>query len=157
MVQTARNFTAETRRRGEPKRSANSELQNLFPKRRDAQLHRQVGGLVVLVDDWVDFHDLEAGHAPVVGDDLHGQVGFAVGGAAAYRRAYAGSVFRIDPIHVERDVVAGGAAAGHAQRLFDDGAHAALIDIAHGEDFDAGAKNIFFFGGIHVADTDQHA
>src|SRR5438876_9524424 len=144
MVQTARNFTAETRSRGEPKRSTNSELQNLFSKRRDAQLHRQVGGLVVFVDDGVDLHDLEAGHAAVVGDDLHGQVGFAVGGAAAHRRAHAGSVFRVDPIHVERDVIAGGAAAGHAQRLFDDGAHAALVNVAHGQHFGSGVDNIFF-------------
>ena len=93
----------------------------------------------------------------MVGDDLHGQVGVAIGGAAAHRRAHAGSIFRVDPIHVERDVVAGGAAAGHAQRLFDDGAHAALINIAHGEDFDAGAENVFFFRGVHIAHAHQHA
>ena len=93
----------------------------------------------------------------MVGDDFHGQVRFAVSGAATDGSANAGSIFRIDPVHVERDVVAGSAASGHAQRLFDDGAHSALVNVAHSEDFDSGFADILFFDRINVANADQHA
>ena len=42
---------------------------------------------------------------------LHGQVRLAVGDAAAHRRADAGRLARIDGVHVEREVKAGGARA----------------------------------------------
>src|SRR6201987_1894984 len=91
------------------------------------------------------------------GDDLHGEVSFAIGGAAPYGSAHAGRVFRVDPVHIERDVVASGTAAGHAEGFFHDGAQAALIDVAHGEDFHSGAADGFFFMGVYIADADQHA
>src|SRR5579864_6225430 len=130
-------------------------LEDLLAEGRQAQLDRQGGRAVVLVDDRVDLDDLKAGHASVVGDDLHGQVGFAVAGAAAHRGAHAGSVFRIDPVHVERDVVAGGAASGHAQGFFDDRAHAALVDIAHGIDLDPGLFDVLLLAGIDIAYAHQ--
>src|SRR5262249_31784338 len=111
----------------------------------------------MLVDDRVDFHNLKAGHASVVGDDLHGQVGLAITGAAANRRADAGGILRIDPIHVERDVITGCATAGHAQRFFDHGAHAALVNIAHGVNLDTGLANVFLLAAIDVAYAHQHA
>src|SRR5262249_35196651 len=69
----------------------------------------------------------------------------------------AGSIFGVDPIHVERNVVAGGAASGDAQSFFGHRAHAALIDIAHGVDLNAGLLNVFLLAGIDVAHTYQHA
>src|SRR4029077_6207395 len=57
----------------------------------------------------------------------------------------------VNPIHVERNVVAGGATAGRAQRFFDDGAHATLINVAHGVNLDPGFADIFFFRVINVA------
>src|SRR5690348_6876226 len=114
-------------------------------------------GAVVLVDDRIDFDDLEAEHTAVIGDDLHGEMGFAVGGAAAHRGADAGRVFGVDPIHVERNVVSGGAAAGGAEGLFHDSTHAALVDVAHGVDLgDAGSLDVFFFRGVDVAHADQY-
>src|SRR5262249_21849243 len=101
--------------------------QNLVPKRRKRKLDRQVGRAVVFIDDRVDLDDLKAGHAAVIGDDLHRQVGFAVAGAATDRRAHARRILRIDPIHIQGDVINGGAPSRHAQRFFDHGAHAALI------------------------------
>ena len=95
----------------------NEALENLLAKGGAGQLNGEVGGAVVLVDDGVNLDDLEAEHAAVVGEDLHGQVRFAIGGAAAHRRADAGSIFGVDPVHVERDVVAGGAVAGRARGL----------------------------------------
>src|SRR5277367_5875182 len=92
----------------------------------------------------------------MVGDDLHGEVGLAVGGASAYGSADAGGVFGIDPVHVKRDVIAGGAASGGAQSFFHHGAHAAFIDVAHGVDLaDAGATDVFFLGGVDVAHADE--
>src|ERR1035437_387247 len=82
---------------------------------------------------------------------------FAIGGAAPDRSADAGRVFGIDPIHVERDVIAGGAASGHAERFLHDRAHAAFVDVAHGEDFDSGLADVFFFKVVDIADADEHA
>src|ERR1051326_4166669 len=132
-------------------------LKNFFAERRQGQFHRQIRRLVMLVDNGIDFHDLKAQHAAMVGDDFHRQMSLAVGGSTAHRSADAGSVFGIDPIHVERDMVAGSATSGHAQGFFHDGAHAALVDVAHGEDADAGAMNVFFLYRVNVADADQHA
>src|ERR1035437_5679711 len=82
---------------------------------------------------------------------------FAIGGAAPDRSADAGRVFGIDPIHVERDVIAGGAASGHAERFLHDRAHTAFVDVAHGEDFHSGLADVFFFKVVDVADADEHA
>src|SRR5271156_6198441 len=82
---------------------------------------------------------------------------FAIGGAAPDRSTDAGRVFGIDPIHVERDVVADGAVSGQAERVFHDGAHAAFVDVAHGEDFDSRFADVFFFKVVDIADADQHA
>src|SRR5450755_666920 len=93
----------------------------------------------------------------MVGDDFHGEMSFAIGGAAPDRSADAGSVFGIDPVHIERDVIAGGAATGHAQRLLHDGAHSAFVDIAHRENLDPGSADVFFFEIVDIADTNEHA
>jgi len=50
----------------------------------------------------------------VVGDDFHRQVRFAISCATADGSAHAGRIFGIDPVHVERNVIAGSAAPGHA-------------------------------------------
>src|SRR3954469_9073792 len=64
-------------------RTLRGSLQDFLAEGAERKLDRQVGGAVVLVDDRVDLDDLEAGHAAVVRDDLHGEVGLAIGGAAA--------------------------------------------------------------------------
>src|ERR1700734_2761936 len=107
----------------------------------------------MFVDHRIYFHDFEAQHASVVGNDFHGQVCFAIRGAATHRRAHAGRIFGVDPVHVARNMVAGGAASGHAQSFFHHGAHATLVDVAHGEDADAGPAHVFFFDRVDVADT----
>src|SRR5947208_10004640 len=93
----------------------------------------------------------------MVGDDLHCQVSFAVAGAAADRRSHTRRVFRINPVHVERDVIAGGAASGGAQGFFNDLAHAPLVNVAHGIDLDASLANVFALPRINVAHAHQHA
>src|SRR6516165_9141505 len=131
-------------------------LQDLLAEGGAGQFYRQVGGAVVLVDDGVDLDHFEAEEAAVVGDDLHGEMRLAVGGAAADGGADAGGVLGVDPVHVEGDVIAGGAAAGGAQGLFDHGAHAALVDVAHGVDLaHAGAFDVGALGGVDVAHADE--
>src|SRR5208282_858919 len=71
--------------------------------------------------------------------------------------ADAGRVFGIDPVHVERDVVAGSSMSGHAESLLHDGAHAALVDVAHGKNLDSGLANVFLFEVVDVANADEHA
>ena len=50
-----------------------------FPKQRSGQFHRDLGGLVAVVEDRVDLDDVERGQTPAVRNDLHEQLGFAVG------------------------------------------------------------------------------
>src|SRR5271169_6582806 len=111
----------------------------------------------MLVDHGIDFDDFKTQHATVIGNDLHGKVSLAVGRAAAHGSTHAGRVFGIDPVHVERNVVAGGAATRHAQGFFHHGTHATLVNVAHGEDADSGAPNIFFLHCVDVAHAHQHA
>ena len=54
-------------------------------------------------------------------------------------------------------MVTSGVASGEAQRLFHDGAHAALIDVAHGKNLDAGFADVLFFRGVNVSRTHQYA
>ncbi len=111
----------------------------------------------MFVDDGVYLDNLKTEHAAVVGNDLHRQVSLAVGCAAAHRSAHARSVFRINPVHIERDVIARGAASGEAQGFFHYRAHAALVNIAHSEDTDAGAAHILFLHRVDVTHANQHA
>src|SRR6266496_6754245 len=92
----------------------------------------------------------------MVGDDFHGQVRFAISGAASDWSADTGRIFRINPIHVERNVVPGGAASGNTQSFFHHGSHAALVDSAHGKNVNPRPAHIFFFYRVDVADADQH-
>src|SRR5262245_61613592 len=151
-----RNDGAEVDERS-TQRPTRSLLEDFLPKRREGQLHGQIGGLVVLVDHRIHFDDFEAQHAAVVRDDLHGEVSFAICGAAPHRCAHAGSVFGIDPVHVEGDVIAGRAASGHAEGFFHDGAHTTLVDIAHGEDFYTRTANVFLLVRVDIANAYQHA
>ncbi len=109
----------------------------------------------MLVYDRVHFYDFHAQHAAVVGDDLHRQMRLTIGRAAADRSSDPGRVFGIDPIHVERDVIPGGAASGHAQGFFHDGTHAALINVAHGVNLNARTADVLPLDGVNVAHTDE--
>src|ERR1700728_189814 len=109
----------------------------------------------MLVDNRIHFDDFEAQHAAVVGNDFHGQMSFAIGRAAADGSAHARSVFGIDPVHIERDVITGGTAAGNAESFLHYGPHTAFIDVAHGEDANAGTAHVFFFDGVDVAHSDE--
>ena len=80
---------------------------------------------------------------------------FAVGDAAADGGADAGGVLRIDKIHVEREMEAGGAVGGELDRLVHDGAHAVLVDLAHGEGVDAVFEDVGLFGLVDVAEADD--
>src|SRR5260370_3916122 len=62
--------------------------QDLLSKGRQRQFDRETRRPVVFVDDGIHLDDLEAQHTPVVCDDLHVQVRFALGAPAAYRRAH---------------------------------------------------------------------
>src|SRR5262245_34744847 len=109
----------------------------------------------MLVNDGIDFNDLEASHATVVGDDLHSEVSLSVRSPAAYRSPDARRVFRIDPVHVEGNMVASRTAPGSAQRFFHYCAHAALVDVAHRVHLgDTGTAYVFFLRLIDVAHAD---
>src|SRR4051794_26250971 len=111
----------------------------------------------MFIDNRIHFNDLETGHATVIGDDLHRQMRFAIGGTAADGRANSWSVLGIDPVHVERDVVASSAASSHAQSLFHYRTHSALVDVAHGKELNAGTTDVFALLRIDVPNTNENA
>ena len=94
-------------------------------------------------------------HGFAVGDHFHGEVSFAIGYAAADGCADAGSVGGIDEIHVEADGDAGGVVHGVFDGVGHDFAHAALVDVAHGEDVNAGFFCDFAFVGVEIARADD--
>src|SRR5258708_12694438 len=81
-------------------------------------------------------------------------MGFAVGGAAAHGSADAGSIGGIDEVHIEADGDAGGVVHGVLEGVGHDFAHAALVNIAHGENVDAGFLHGFAFLGVEIAGPD---
>jgi len=109
----------------------------------------------VFVDDGIYFDDFEGDHGFGVGDHFHGEMGFAVGDAAAHGRADAGSVAGIDEIHIQADGDAGGVVHGVFEGVGHDFAHAAFIDVAHGEDVDTGFFRDFAFLSVEVARADD--
>src|SRR5260370_39349646 len=110
----------------------------------------------MLVEDGIDLDDFAGSHGLGVGDHFHGEVGFAVGDAAADRSAHAGGVGGIDEIHIEADGDAGGVVHGVLESVGHDFAHAALVYVAHGEDVDAGFFHDFALLGVEIARTDNH-
>src|ERR1700680_4630571 len=83
-------------------------------------------------------------------------MGLAISCSAANGSPYAGCVLWIDPVHVERDVIARGASPCNAEGLFHDGSHTALVNVAHGQDLNACAANIRPLYGVNVAYSHQH-
>src|SRR5882762_4937164 len=77
-------------------------------------------------------------------------MGFAVGDAAAHGSADAGSIGGIDEVHIEADGDAGGVVHGVLEGVGHDFAHAALVNVAHGEDVDAGFRDDFAFLGVEI-------
>src|SRR5471030_324829 len=82
---------------------------------------------------------------------------FAVSCAAADWSADTRGILRVNPIHIEGNVIAGGASSCDPKSFFHDGAHAAFVDVAHGEDGDSGLADVFFLDVVDVTDSDQDA
>ena len=83
-------------------------------------------------------------------------MGLAIGDTAPHRRPGPGRVFGVHDIEVERQVDAGGAVPRGVERFVEDVAHAALIEVAHGEDAGAALLEDLALAGIEVAHPDEH-
>ena len=80
---------------------------------------------------------------------------FAVGGPPAHGRANAGSIRGIDEIHVQADSDARGVVHSVFEGFRHDIAHAALVNVAHGENVDPGFLDDLPFLSIEVARADN--
>src|SRR5262249_51365650 len=74
--------------------------EDFLAEAREHQLDAQGGGSVVQIDHRIDFAQLTRNHCAAIGDQLERPMRFAVGHAAAHRRAHAGRIRRIDKIHI---------------------------------------------------------
>ena len=80
---------------------------------------------------------------------------FAVSHAAAHRCAHSRSVGRVHEIHVQAYGRAVGIVGHETQRLTHHVAHAALIDIAHGKNVDAGLLDQAALFRIQIAHANK--
>src|SRR5208283_6008944 len=71
-------------------------------------------------------------------------------------RADARSILGVDPVQIKRNMVADRAASRQAQRFFHNGAHAALVNVAHGEDMHTRLANVLALMVVHVANAEQY-
>src|SRR5208337_5595300 len=99
-----------------------------------------------------DFH---GDHGFAVRDHFHGEVRFAVGDAAAHGRAHAGRVAGIQEVHVQADADTCGIVHGEFEGVSHYLAHAAFVDVAHGEGSHAQLLDEFLFVGIQIAHAHQ--
>src|SRR5215212_2406792 len=74
------------------------------PHQARSELDCELGGLVAVVEDGVDLHDVEGGDDLRLVDELHDEVRLPVGEAAADGGTDAGGDVRIDDVEVEGDV-----------------------------------------------------
>jgi hypothetical protein len=108
----------------------------------------------VLVEHRLHRDHLERADHTVLGEDLHAQVGLAVGDPAAHWRTDARGLLGVDDVHVERDVQER-AAGGQPDRLLDDRADPAAVDVVHREDVHAQVAQAQLLALVHAADADE--
>src|SRR5713101_5519609 len=75
---------------------------------------------------------------------------FAISDSAAHGSAYTWCVGWIDEVHVQADGNAGGVVQGVFEGVTHDFAHAALVDVAHSENMDAGFLDDLAFLSVEI-------
>src|SRR3954464_8206020 len=118
------------------------------------ELDRELGRLVLLVEDRIDLHDLQRARETGLGDELHRQVRLAVGKTAAYGGADAGRDVRLEGVHVQADVDEAGAGDGR-HRLANHAFHSKPVYVAHRVDLDVELRKKLGLGGIERAGGDE--
>src|SRR6266576_1890973 len=129
--------------------------QDFLAEAGEDEFHAEERGAIVLVENRIDLNDFEGNHGLRVRAHLHGEMGFAVGDTAAYGSANAGRICGIDKIHIEADGDASGIVHGVLEGFGHYVTQAALINVAHGEDVDAGFLDDFPFLGVEIASADD--
>src|SRR3954447_10051991 len=84
-------------------------LEDAGPESARDELDRELGRLVLLVEDRIDLDDLERAREAGLGDELHRQVRLPVGKTAGDGGADAGRDVRLEGVNVEADVNEAGA------------------------------------------------
>src|SRR5689334_14721842 len=67
-----------------------SNLEDFLAEAGENEFDAEESGAVVLVENGVDLDDFEGNHGFGVGNHFHGEMGFAIGDAAAHGSAHAG-------------------------------------------------------------------
>src|SRR5229473_1580391 len=131
-----RKYSAKPALRGTPDKSRaelrHSRSEDFLAEAGEDEFNAEERGAVVLVEDGIDLHDFEGNHGLSVRDHFHGEMGFAVGDAAAHGSAAAGSVGGIDKTNIGADGDPGGVVQGLLRGVEHASAHAALVNAAHG-------------------------
>src|SRR5271168_3149668 len=126
-------------------------LEDFLSQTGEDQLDSERGRLVMLVNHRVDFHHFERHHRFRIRNHFHGQVRLAISDAAAHGSAHARSVRGIDEIEIQAHRDSVGLILRKAQRFGHHLAHAALVQVAHGEHVHARFFDDFPLPRVYVA------
>src|SRR5579884_1916731 len=94
---------------------APTRLENFFPQSGTYQFNGQRGSFVFVIQQGVDLDDIHGDQPTGVADVFHDEVRLAIAEAAAYRRADARRLLRVQRVQIEAQV--DGAIVGDLQRL----------------------------------------
>ena len=133
-----------------------SVLQDRLTQCRQDQFAGEFDGDVALVEEGIDLDYFEGSHSAVGGDYLEGEMGFAIGRAAADQRARAGGETRIDHVDVKRHGVTAGSLRSDRHRVLDAFGHPTPVDVTHREEIVAKSKlfDLRTFAGIDITSSD---
>src|SRR6202000_1340546 len=112
-------------------------IRYLLAKQASDQFHHAARGPAALVEERIEFHDIERMHDAGIVQELHDQMRLAIGRAARHRGADARRHFGIEEVDIKTQMQD----AIYRLHLVDDAADqdadAELVDLAHVHDADA--------------------
>src|SRR5487761_298419 len=82
---------------------------------------------------------------------------FPEGKPSLYGRSHTRSICRVHNVHVERYGESCGSIRAESDALLHDRAHTLFVNVAHGEDMNAGAFDGPPLASVHVSHADQNA
>src|SRR5437016_6728598 len=116
----------------------------LLAKQAADQFDSRARGTAPLVEEGVEFDDIDRSNQPGIVQHLHYQMRFSIGRATGHRGADAGRHAGIEKINVETDVQHAVAGFHLVDDAADQHANAELIDLAHIGNADAAAAQQIF-------------
>src|SRR5581483_1394871 len=124
-------------------------------ERAERELNGEFGGAVLDIQHGIHLDDVKAGQTPAVGEQLHGEVRFAIRHPPWYGRADSGGVGWVNHVEVERRPDGGGVARRGRDRFRHHGPHAPLVNCPHGPGRNRPLRDVLTLGVVEIADSHE--